>query len=160
MVVKIYKISGGGLSYIGSTNTKYINTRLSQHKNTYEKFRNDAYGYNTVFSIFDKTDDVKIEVLEECDDNLRYDREHYHINNTECVNKINHKYRKEYYNSKEYYEDNKERIKQRVKNYYHNNKDKTKEQRTKKVVCECGAEVQHRELSRHKKTKKHNDLIN
>jgi hypothetical protein len=71
-MIKIYKISGGGLNYVGSTNNKYINSRLSQHKCSYKKYLNGKYGFNSVFNILDKTDNVSIEVLEECNVDIRY----------------------------------------------------------------------------------------
>lgn len=85
----------------------------------------------------------------------------------------------------EYYEENKEqisirrkqdnqlnpekRVKQRQKyrvnisnynkEYVEKNKDKIKERHSENVICECGAEITRQCLSRHKKTKKHQDLL-
>jgi hypothetical protein len=162
-MIKIYKISGGGLNYVGSTNNKYINSRLSQHKNSYKKYLNGKYGFNSVFNILDKTDNVSIEVLEECNVDIRYDREQHYISNIECVNILKLNHRQDYYKSKEYYTDNKEIINQKTKEYYNNNKDKQDIQnanRKRIVKCECGIEIQHQELPRHRRSKKHLDFIN
>ena len=158
-MIKIYKISGGGLNYVGSTNNKYINSRLSQHKCSYKKYLNGKYGFNSVFNILDKTDNVSIEVLEECNVDIRYDREQHYISNIECVNILQLNHRQDYYKSKEYYTDNKDIIKQKTTEYFNNNKDKQNINRKRLIECECGATVQHQELPRHRKSKKHLDFI-
>tara|TARA_R110001632_G_scaffold181648_2_gene301731 strand:- start:577 stop:1068 length:492 start_codon:yes stop_codon:yes gene_type:complete len=68
--------------------------------------------------------------------------------------------------TKQYNIDNKERIKERDKKYYIDNKDtykkqyiNNKEKLTEKVTCDCGSIVANSGLTRHKKTKKHLDLI-
>lgn len=67
-------------------------------------------------------------------------------------------YHKEY--CKEYRQVNKQQIKEQNKVYYEANKDKIKERESRIVTCECGCEVTSQHLSRHQKTKKHNDLLN
>ena len=57
--------------------------------------------------------------------------------------------------TKEYYEDNKEK---RLE-YYHDNKEKTNEYRNQKVTCECGCEVNQSSLTRHRKSKFHQELM-
>jgi hypothetical protein len=57
---------------------------------------------------------------------------------------------------KEYRENNKEDILKKSKEYYENNKDKFKEN----IICECGCITTIYHLNRHRKTKKHYDLIN
>ena len=52
-------------------------------------------------------------------------------------------------NKKEYYEDNKEKIKEQQKEYG-----------SKKVMCECGCEVRRDYLARHKRRTKHINFIN
>jgi len=71
---------------------------------------------------------------------------------------------KEY--QKDYREDNKDKIKQKDKEYRKNNKDKikeyyenNKERMNEKVTCECGCIVSRNNLSQHKKTEKHLKLI-
>jgi hypothetical protein len=56
---------------------------------------------------------------------------------------------------KEYREKNKDKVKEYKRKSYEKNKEKIKEKRTEKVKCEiCGYEVQKRQLTNHKKTKK------
>ena len=61
---------------------------------------------------------------------------------------------------KQYYETNKEYIKEQTKQHYENNKEQIKENRKRKITCKCGCEVNKNSLKRHKRTKKHTDLIN
>ncbi|MEY3371136.1 MAG: hypothetical protein RLZZ392_162 [Pseudomonadota bacterium] len=61
---------------------------------------------------------------------------------------------------KEYYENNKDRIKERDKKYREDNKEKIKERKSEKVECECGSFYTKQHMSRHKKTKKHQDFEN
>ena len=58
------------------------------------------------------------------------------------------------------YKDNKEKICEIRKQYYIDNEEKIKENRKQSVVCECGCEVRRVCLTRHKKSKKHIDLMN
>jgi vacuolar-type H+-ATPase subunit H len=56
---------------------------------------------------------------------------------------------------KTHYEKNKKEIIQRVKVYYDENKEKLKEKKKEKVQCECGSIVTKGNLATHKKTQKH-----
>ena len=60
---------------------------------------------------------------------------------------------------KGYYETNKDKINEKNKGYYETNKDKINEKREKKVVCECGCELRRDCLTKHRKTKKHQEFI-
>lgn len=103
------------LKYIGST-TQKLTTRMSQHRweqNHDHKTKSKELNlYNCI-----------IYPLEECEECNRKEREKYHINNIECVNK----YKLTSTPGKQYYKDNKEHIKNRVKNYRENNKEKIKQ---------------------------------
>ena len=74
-------------------------------------------------------------------------------------------------NHKNYYLENCEKLKQKAKEYreqnretikeqYHNSYVKRKEKLLKKVICECGCEVNQSCLNAHKKTKRHFNLLN
>lgn len=89
-ICKIYKISGYGLNYYGST-TESLKRRLARHLGHYKDY-NDGKRTDkiTVFEIFDKGDEYKIELIEHflCDDKKTLlDRENYYITNNICVNK-------------------------------------------------------------------------
>ena len=84
----------------------------------------------------------------------------YYENNKEKLKEIH----KEWYENnkerkKDYYENNKEKLKEIHKEYYHNNKEKIKEINKEIIICECGCEITKKSLTRHKKTKKHIDLM-
>ena len=77
--------------------------------------------------------------------------------------------------SKKYYQENRERILERIHQYSQNNKEvisnrnkkhreenkeKIKARRSKTFICECGAEGLYDHKSRHLKTKQHIEFIN
>ncbi len=116
--------------------------------------------------LFEKYDDVKIELLEEYSCNSKAElnkKEGEYIRNNKCLNRnIPNRTKKEY--NKEYNEQNKEKIKQ----YRENNKEKIaqykKEYREKnnlkeKITCNCGCIVVKKNLARHQKTSKHIKLM-
>ena len=111
-------------------------------------------------------------------------RERYYIENTYCVNlMIPGRTKKEYYEKnkeklkqqiKEYQEDkkeiyaqynkkytkeNRETILKKKKKYHEENKKEISDKRKVKITCECGSVVRKAEISRHKKSKKHQDFI-
>jgi len=73
----------------------------------------------------------------------------YYQDNKEKINKTD----------KQYYQDNKEHIKEQTKQYYLDNKKKINSQTSKEVVCECGVKCKKGSLPRHKRSKKHIDLM-
>ena len=88
----------------------------------------------------------------------------YYENNKEYFIKINKKYNlnnkeilKEY--KKEYRENNKEIINEKLKKYYNDNKEDYSEKRKEKITCECGCVFRKVDLARHKKSKKHIELM-
>ena len=62
--------------------------------------------------------------------------------------------------SKKYREETKEHKKEHDKEYYEKNKESILLRHSTPVVCECGCTVNHGKMARHKKTKKHIDLMN
>ena len=82
----------------------------------------------------------------EYDDDNREHKTEYYQNNKEYINQQHKQYR----------ENNKEYIKEQKKQYYDINKEKVLEP----IKCECGCIVTRRCLSRHRKTKKHIELMN
>ena len=61
---------------------------------------------------------------------------------------------------KEYYEDKKEIIKERVNKYREDNKEDINEKRKEKITCDCGCIVTKRILKLHKITDKHHKYLN
>ena len=177
---KIYKIvdNTNGNIYVGST-TKTIEKRLKKHKKDYKSYLNGKYSFVTSFKILEN-DDYQIELIEDfpCDDKKQlFEREGYWIKNNNCVNKIivgrtdkqyyedNKDKIKEY--NKKYHDDNKDKIKQyrednkdKIKQYCEDNKDKIKEHKNKKCICECGSYYTNCNKSHHEKSKKHQEYKN
>jgi len=89
----------------------------------------------------------------------------YHIQRAKLYREKNPEKVEEKY--KKYREKNPEKVKKWQKEWYENNKDKIKEYRDnnndkikEKMTCECGCMILKNNISKHKKTQKHLDLIN
>tara|TARA_B100000768_G_scaffold57938_1_gene56123 strand:+ start:3411 stop:3968 length:558 start_codon:yes stop_codon:yes gene_type:complete len=170
---KIYKIwSPQGEEnevYYGST-TLDLSKRKTHHKTLSRKCTSS--GKCTSSIIFEKYEDVRIELVEKCSCNDKEElnkKEGHYIRNYPCLNKVipdrTHKeYKKAYYeNNKEaiaekrneHYANNKEAIAEQEKEYRAKNKEKIQENRSKKVTCECGCIIRKDGLAKHQKTEKH-----
>ena len=163
---KIYKIidSENKVIYIGSTTERLCNR--------YAKHKHKAIGNKIILIELcpcnSREELVKKEqdVIEQYDNLLNKQRayipeEHY----KEYIKEYHLNYNKEYYeenknkileNRKIYREGNKEKLKGYQKKFRENNIDKLKE----KITCECGCDIRKYDMIRHKKTKKHIDLMN
>ena len=128
-------------------------------------------------------DDYAYSLIEKYECNNKQElhaRERYWIENNECVNKyVPGRNRKEHYQdnkdklkeknkiyhdahkeeNKAYREANKDKIIEQNKGYYETNKDKINEKKEKKVVCECGCELRRDCLTRHRKSKFHQEFM-
>jgi len=58
------------------------------------------------------------------------------------------------------YELKKQKILEYKHGYYEQNKDKIAERKKQKITCECGCVVRKSDLAKHKRSKKHQDLLN
>jgi len=119
---KIYKIvdNTNGNIYIGSTCEQYLSNRLGGHTKSYRAYLNGTHGKNTSFEII-KNGDYEIVLIESypCDDKMQlHARERHYIETLECVNRY-HPTR----SKREYYQENKDVIKQIHQNYYNEHKD-------------------------------------
>ena len=118
-IYKIYDNTNGNI-YYGSTVQK-LSMRMSGHRANYKQFMEKGCG--TSCRSFDilKNGDYSYNLVEEveCDSKLiLHQRERYYIENNDCVNK-----RIPSRTSQEYYQDNKDKIKE----YREANKEKNKE---------------------------------
>jgi len=170
---KIYKIVSDNTDkiYIGST-CSMLSKRLHGHKNSYTQFLK-GNKTNTSSSELIKLGNVDIILIENysCESKEQlHARERYHIeqNKCICVNKL-----LPIRNSKEYYQDNKEKIaeykkeytelniekiKERNKEYYQENKEIIAEKQRlylKEIKCVCGSNFVRNGRIRHEKTLKH-----
>lgn len=159
--------------YIGSTFNR-LHKRFEGHKSDY-KFK---YGEFSIHKYYDKygIDNFKIDLIKsyEVIREHKKDFKHLHayetlwINKTKnCINKLLPFSPMRYFNRKNYYQQNKdkyidyrEKNKDKIKNYYEKNKYKIEEMGKVKVKCECGSLFRKSDLSRHLKTKKHQNYIN
>ena len=130
----IYKIcsTNTNLVYIGSTKMDLFK-RYKLHKNAYRSYLKHKTGYYTAFDIFDTgIEFLRIELIEDfqyTNNKEILDRERHHIMNNFSVNKYlpNRSYRQYCKDNREimklkkhkYYEDNKDRFKQRYEDNKH-----------------------------------------
>jgi len=145
---KIYKITAGELTYIGSTTHPTLARRLASHVAGYKNWKNGEYGHMTSYPLIE-TGQYKITLIElyPCGskDELT-SRERFHIESNVCVNKIipgqtqeeEAKYKKAWAEKnkdkisekmKKRYEEKKEDIRAYKKNYQIVNKDTIAEKR-------------------------------
>jgi hypothetical protein len=122
---KIYKITGGGLNYYGST-IQTLHNRLQIHINDKKKNKNGS-----VNKILD-TNDYQIELIENFPCNTKkqlLEREKWWIQNNECINKhIPIRTLEEIkYNKKIYQQNHKEMNKISNKKWQEKNKESRKE---------------------------------
>ena len=146
---KIYKITceETKLVYYGSS-VQSLSKRLSQHK---ENKHLKKYKTNLMTN-------PKIHLIENFPCNTKAElekRERHFIENNECVNRIIPTR-----TPKEYYQDNKEFIKQQSRDYRNKNKEKTALKRGVKVNCECGGKYTLINKSVHSRTKRHIKYVN
>lgn len=88
-----------------------------------------------------------------CEENKEKEKERqkkYYEENPEKVKERQKKYR----------EKNAEKEKERQKKYREENAEKIKEKNKEKIICICGCQIRKDYLSRHLKSKKHQDLLN
>jgi hypothetical protein len=167
--------------YIGST-IQALSVRIGEHKRTYKKYINGNSNSLTSFELI-KYDDCYIELIEDypCENKNQLEkREGELIRSMECVNK-----RIEGRTYKEYREDNKEQLAEKNKKWREKNKDEIREKRKRyreenkdtirdklkkwrkeniekikeKTTCNCGGKYTKNNLSRHKKSKKHQEYL-
>ena len=155
---KIYKIvdNTNDNIYIGST-CQSLKTRLIEHKCHYKTFLKGLCNNTRSFDII-KNNDYEIKLLEACEVKTKLElkaRERYFIKNNECVNKQIPTRTK-----KEWYIDNKEKVKEQTKAYRDANKDKINFKANEKFDCECGGCYQYKNKCQHIKTAKHQKFIN
>ena len=166
---RIYKIVDNTNQniYIGST-CKTLAQRLGQHRADYKRFLNEGNNNVTSFEII-KNGNYNIYLIEEfsCEniEQLRA-RERFFIESMECVNRYIPGRTKH-----EYYENNKELMKEKQKKYHDNNleyiqkymkkyREDNKEYSKTKIICNCGGKFTLSSKSIHYKTKKHITFYN
>ena len=118
---KIYKMVGGGLTYVGST-TRTLAQRKAMHKSGFKRWKAGNGSKTTSYQLFDSGEPVDIVLLEDvpCERKEQlHARERYWIEKLDCVNMMIPGR-----SDKEYYQDNKERISEYQKEWYEQNRGK------------------------------------
>jgi hypothetical protein len=166
---KNYKIEdlGGEMCYIGSTTKDYLSKRMVAHRASYKRWQDGkGVAHYTVFDIFEKHDinNCRIVLVELCpcdskDELLK--REAYHINMSQCVNKVRPVVTKEQLldDRKQFRIKNGERLSEIGRQYYADNKAYILEYMATKLTCACGSVIRQGDNGRHKKSIKHLKLI-
>jgi hypothetical protein len=147
--------------YYGSTLQKLCK-RMDKHRRDFKYWKDGKRTKITCFDLFEKygLENCKIYLVElyPCKSREELEsREGYYIRNYDCVNKNiagrtrnewcidNTEYMRDYYNN------NKDKIKENAKEYYYNNKDII----LTKHECVCGGRYTCIHKTQHSKTKKH-----
>lgn len=128
---KIYKITSGDLTYIGSTCEPTLAKRLANHVRDYKRWKVGKIRFVTSYTLIE-IGQYEITLLELCPCNSKDElsaRERFYIENTVCVNKyipgrtqqewkdVNPDYMKDYYQLKQ------ETILEQKKTYYQLNRE-------------------------------------
>jgi hypothetical protein len=164
---KIYKICSYKIPdiYIGSTTSKHLSMRFSVHRQRARNMRKKSKLYRTMRSVGIDSFIIVLITEVKCKNNeeLHKIEEEYRIKEKATLNQrccgtgINLK-GKEY--SKQYYQENKEKIKTTANQHYYDNKEKINKHRNEKVKCEyCGAFYIRSYKSAHERSLKHHRAL-
>ena len=171
---KVYKISSPSCPelgvYIGST-VETLSRRIASHRSHFHRWQAGKNNFVTSFDIL-KAGDAVITLLEDVPCERKEQllaRERHWVEVTECVNRClpgrtKSQYTADHHDSflsywKDYRVQNHERISAQRVEYRRLNQDRIRETRSEVITCECGSELLKVNLSAHRKTKKHNDLM-
>jgi hypothetical protein len=159
----IYKISTSDNSkvYYGSTNN--LKKRKSKHLSSFRNhLKGGSVAYLTAFEILSDPD-CKFEIVATLQNISRQELEkiesHYILNNP-CVNYnkiLGDKVKSRQVSSDKFYQKHKNELKDKSKEYYDQNKNRIAARKTEKIKCECGATCSRNNISQHKNSKKHKD---
>ena len=146
MESKIYKIwsTNGDKIYIGSTNQKYLSSRMNAHLYGYKLWKNNNNNLTSSYLLFDEygVDSCKIELLEIVKTNNRNE-----------TNKIEGKY------IKELNAINKHTAGRTNEEYYQINREQLIKKKNEKLQCECGIKYCRSNKARHLLNHKHINYI-
>ena len=166
-IYKIYNTINDDI-YIGST-TQKLCKRMTGH-------RRNIYKNSPIYKAFREhgVENFFIELVEKCpcndkDELIRTEGKYIRELNPSLNKVIAGRTRKEHYidnkehlsqRAKEWREDNKGYMAQKVKEWREDNKEYLKAHSGEKITCECGCMISRANLPRHKRSAKHQQLIN
>tara|TARA_R110000851_G_scaffold150975_2_gene292043 strand:+ start:930 stop:1442 length:513 start_codon:yes stop_codon:yes gene_type:complete len=165
IIYKIVHISDKiNLLYIGST--KDYKRRVLDHKK--DSFKKDTILYKIIreYGGWENFNMVVLEIIENITKTeARIKEEEYRLtlnanmNLVRCHRTAEEKREQQKLSELKYKTNNKEKVRESDKKFKTNNKEKIRQYNLQKVICECGCELSRECLSRHRKTKKHLNLI-
>ena len=114
--------------YIGSTTKQYLSQRINEHRHNYKRWKEGKTNYTSSFGLFNRygVNNCKIYLLEMVKATTKDEltsREGHYIRTLKCVN-IRIPYRTETEYNKQYYMENKDRLKLNMKHYNKENQEK------------------------------------
>jgi len=181
-IYKLWSLDNLDMVYVGST-CQNLNVRLAGHKRSWKWWKKTGKGYKKSCDMFENCQEVKIELVEEspCENRQQLLRtEGKYIREMDCINMlIAGRTVKEYYQDnieqmKQYYEQNKDKIRQQHKQwreankearnkqrkqYRQDNKEKIRQREKIKITCECGLVVRKCSIARHRRSQRHQRFI-
>ncbi len=154
---KIYKLvcSETNKIYIGST-IQPLNIRLRCHRCKGNTCVSKSFVNPSIQLLLDYPCDSKLEL---CKKETEYIKQYDCINNRPSVVSKEEKLARRRYRYHNNINDYQTKHKDDVKKRYEQNKEKLFERSLRKVTCECGSIQSYGNLSRHRKSKKHQDAI-
>jgi hypothetical protein len=165
--------SNPDLVYYGSSELS-LDERIKSHLRDYNTWKKTGKNYCSSFKILGQNN-YKYDIIDIVYFDTKYELREYErllIEDQTCVNeRIPNRTHAEWleanpnYNA-EWYQNNKDKIKERsadyyqvnkeyFKEYYQQNKEKIKKQYYKKITCPCGGKYTHQKKARHIKSNKH-----
>ena len=144
--------------YVGST-TDFVR-RKSEHKKKSKKSNIYIYEFIRENGNWENWEMIEIEKYNAVDKLDALKKERYFLEELKATlnKKIPSRTKKEY--DKEWKEAYPEYKKEYDKEYYEVNKEKLNQNKKEKITCECGSIISKGEIAKHKRTKKHEDLLN
>ena len=174
----IYKITTPNGLYVGSTSD--FKTRKYGHKNSIYNENSTNYNCKLYQNIRENDGDWNMEILHlfPCENGIELRQEEERVMTELNANLNTHRaylteeenmeYKKQYYEknrdviracAKQYNEKHREKISAYMKLRYENNRDKLRAKQREKITCECGCESARDNMPRHRRTKKHLNLM-
>ena len=165
----IYTIKTDNGLYVGST-CNFARRKTNHKSNCFNENDKKVYDYKVYKNIRENGGEYAIEIykLFPCNNSneLRIEEENVrtqlnaNLNDKKCFNSITEI--KQYH--RKYKSDNREKNIQKIKLSQHNSYIKNKEiiskKMSEKITCECGCQIARRNISTHRKSNKHINLIN
>ena len=180
VIYKIQHIEDDTLLYIGSTTD--FTKRKSQHKISFlnpksKEYNNKKYQVIRDNGGWDMFSMIEIEKYP-CRDKREAEKREDELMRTMKANMNSYRahcgfdtiqqYQQQYRNNnketiqqhkKQYRNDNKETINEKMKRYYNDNKETIQAKASERITCECGNIIRRDSINRHRKSKKHIDLM-